>query len=44
MSDGLYFGEGAIEVLFNDQMANPALTNATELMRYLTEKTLEEGK
>lgn len=44
MSDGLYFGEGPIEVLFKDQMANPALTNATELMRYLTEKTLEEGK
>ena len=42
VSDGLYFGEGPIEVLFNDQMANPALTNATELMKYLTEKALEE--
>lgn len=44
VSDGLYFGEGPIDVLFNDQMANPALTNATELMKYLTEKSLDDGK
>lgn len=41
VSDGLYFGEGPIEVLFNDQMASPALTSATYLMKYLTEKSLE---
>ena len=41
VSDGLYFGEGPIDVLFNDQMASPALTSATYLMKYLTEKSLE---
>jgi hypothetical protein len=35
VSDGIYFGEAPTELLFNDAMANPALTNATELMRYL---------
>jgi len=38
VSDGLYFGEGPIDVLFNDPMASPALTSATYLMKYLTEK------
>ena len=41
VSDGLYFGEGPIDVLFNDPMAGPALTSATYLMKYLTEKSLE---
>jgi hypothetical protein len=41
VSDGLYFGEGPIDVLFNDPMASPALTSATYLMKYLTEKSLE---
>ena len=41
VSDGLYFGEGPIDVLFNDPMAGPALTSATHLMKYLTEKSLE---
>ncbi|HRI02045.1 MAG TPA: hypothetical protein PK006_13420 [Saprospiraceae bacterium] len=41
VSDGLYFGEGAIEVLFNDPLAGPALTSATYLMSYITEKSLE---
>jgi hypothetical protein len=41
VSDGLYFGEGPMNILFNDEMASPALTNATELMKYLTEKSLE---
>lgn len=40
VSDGLYFGEGPIDVLFNDAMAGPALTTATELMKYLTEKSV----
>lgn len=40
-SDGLYFGEGPIDVLFNDPLASPALTSATNLMKYLTEKSLE---
>jgi hypothetical protein len=40
VSDGLYFGEGPIDVLFNDPLANPALTSATLLMKYITEKAL----
>ncbi len=36
VSDGLYFGEGPINVFFNDPMAGPALTKATELLQYLT--------
>lgn len=43
VSDGLYFGEGSIDVLFNDQMASPALTSATHLMQYLTEKSLRQN-
>ncbi len=41
VSDGLYFGEGATNVLFSDSMACPALTKATELMKYITEKSLD---
>ncbi|MFZ1791625.1 MAG: hypothetical protein WAT92_25085 [Saprospiraceae bacterium] len=41
VSDGLYFGEGPINVLFNDALAQPTLNAATELMQYLTEKTLQ---
>ncbi len=40
VSDGLYFGEGPMNVLFNDPLASPALTAATDLMKYLTEKSL----
>ena len=40
LSDGLYFGEGPINVLFSDALANPALTAATYLMQYLTERGL----
>lgn len=40
VSDGLYFGEGPIDILFSDPMASPALTSATYLMKYLTEKSL----
>jgi len=39
VSDGLYFGEGPINTLFNDPMAGPALASAAELMKYLMEKT-----
>jgi hypothetical protein len=42
VSDGLYFGEGPVDVLFNDPMASPALTSAAYLMKYLTEKSLEK--
>ena len=37
-SDGLYFGEGKGETLFNDSLAGPALMTATQLMRYLISK------
>ncbi len=39
VSDGLYFGEGPMSVLFNDPLASPALTAATDLLQYLTEKS-----
>jgi hypothetical protein len=38
VSDGLYFGEGPIDILFNDPLASPALTSGTELMQYLMKK------
>lgn len=40
VSDGLYFGEGPMNVLFEDPMAGPALVKATELMLQLTEKSV----
>jgi|GEM_PF-357154 len=44
VSDGLYFGEGPIDVLFKDAMAAPALDTATTLMRYVIKKSLEDGQ
>ena len=44
VSDGLYFGEGPMNVLFNDPMAGPALATATSLMQYLTQKSLHGTK
>ena len=44
VSDGLYFGEGPRDVLFSDPMASSALTKATELMQYLTQKSLDTNK
>ncbi len=41
VSDGLYFGEGPIKVLFNDQLAGPALATATRVMKYIIEKGLQ---
>jgi len=38
MSDGLYFGEGPIDILFKDPMAAPALNAATAMLKYITEK------
>jgi hypothetical protein len=42
VSDGLYFGEAPINILFNDPLASPALLSATNLMKYITEKSLEK--
>jgi hypothetical protein len=38
VSDGLYFGEGPMNVLFADAMAGPALTSGTQLLSYITGK------
>jgi hypothetical protein len=38
VSDGLYFGEAPIEMLYNDPMAGPVMGNATQLLQFLTEK------
>ncbi len=43
VSDGLYFGEGPTNVLFNNPMASAALMKATELMQYLTQRSLNSG-
>lgn len=43
VSDGLYFGEGPINVLFSDAMAAPALQSATALMNYMTNRVLIKG-
>lgn len=40
VSDGLYFGEGPMDVLFEDAMASPALNAATELLQYITDKAM----
>lgn len=42
VSDGLYFGEGSIDSLFNDVLGKPALAAATELMKYLTRRAEEK--
>ncbi|HWZ04443.1 MAG TPA: hypothetical protein VNX40_12590 [Mucilaginibacter sp.] len=39
VSDGLYFGEGTMKVLFSDPLAGPALSSAMELMKYMMEKS-----
>lgn len=37
VSDGIYFGEGPIDVLFDDELAAGTLNAATDLMQFLTE-------
>jgi len=39
VSDGLYFGEAPMKVLFSDPLASPALNSAMALMQYMMEKT-----
>lgn len=43
VSNGLYFGEAPTDALFSDPLASPALTAATQLMQYLTEKFMEKN-
>lgn len=42
VSDGFYFGEAQTDILFNDPLASQALLAAENLMKYLTEKTLQK--
>ncbi len=42
VSDGLYFGQGPMNVLFNDQMGGPILHKASELMSLLVESALNK--
>lgn len=35
-TDGLYFGEGPIQVMFDDTMSAPAIREATALLQFLT--------
>lgn len=39
VSDGIYFGEAPINVLFNEPLASPALSVATQLMQHLIKKS-----
>lgn len=39
LTDGLYFGEGPMNVLFNDPMASAPLSSATRLMQYLMQQS-----
>lgn len=39
LTDGLYFGEGPMNVLFNDPLASAPLNSATLLMQYLMQQT-----
>lgn len=43
VSGGLYFGEAPTDVLFNDELAAPALMAATHFMQYLMEKSLQSS-
>ena len=38
VSDGLYFGEGRTDVMFNDPLASAAFTSGTELMQYMIDR------
>ena len=44
VSDGLYFGEAPTDALFSDPLAAPALKHATQLMQYITERSLQSQK
>lgn len=44
VSDGLYFGEGPINLMFSDELAGPALAKMTELMEYITMASVQYKK
>jgi len=39
VTDGLYFGQAQSSIMFNEPMGGPVMAAATQLMKYLTEKT-----
>lgn len=43
VSDGLYFGEAPLNILFNDPLAAHALQSATALMQYLTQRAMQKS-
>lgn len=43
VSDGLYFGEGPVTVMFNDAFAGPTLRSGTKLMQFLTETAVKDS-
>lgn len=42
VSDGLYFGQGGIDVFFNDQRSAPILKCGSELMNFLIDRSLKK--
>lgn len=44
VSDGLYFGEAPMEVLFNDGLAGPALNAALNFVSFLTERAMNNNQ
>lgn len=42
VSDGLYFGQGGIDVFFKDKLSSPILKCGSELMNYLIDKSLNK--
>lgn len=44
ISDGLYFGQAPMNVLFHDPLSGPALNVATLLMQDITEKALRRNQ
>ena len=44
VSEGLYFGQAPMNVLFHDPLSGPALNVATLLMQHLTERALQRNQ
>ncbi len=41
VSDGLYFGEGPIDIIFSDPLSSPAMTSGAEFMNYVVDKAVD---
>jgi len=42
-NDGLYFGEGAFEIMYQDKMASPVINVAISLMNHLIDRVLSKN-